>query len=324
VLYVATMHDVVYAFNADQPGAPLWVHDYRATGIKPGTPFDSSTASDGMGIIGTPVIDASNNKMYLVTETMENGDYVQRLHALDIRSGVDLMATVITATAKGVAFDPKQHSQRPGLALADGQVWLAFASTIPGDWNPWHGWVMTYDAGTLAQTGVFVSTTTGSGGGVWHSGGAPAIDAAGNVYYLTGNSTGQAYDGVGNFQESLLKFSFANNTLTLADWYTPEEWSTYDAYDLDVTCNGPMLIPGTNLVAFGGKIALTTVLNTANLGKLTANDAQVVQSIQVGPVPNYAVNDGDRIIGLAYWQRPTNSQMFAWPGLSALTSYTFN
>ena len=324
VLYVATMHDVVYAFNADKPGGPLWTHDYRATGVTPGTPFDSSTASDGMGIIGTPVIDAPNYKMYLVTETMENGQYVQRLHALDIRSGVDLAATVITASAKGVTFDPKQHSQRPGLILADGQVWLAFASTIPGDWNPWHGWVMTYNASTLAQTGVFVTTTTGSGGGIWHSGGAPAIDAAGNVYFLTGNGTGQAYDGVNNFQESLLKFNFTGNALSLVDWYTPELWSTYDAYDLDVTCNGPMLIPGTDLVAFGGKVALTTVLHSGSLGKLTANDTQIVQSIQTGPAPNYQANDGDRIIGLAYWQRPANSLMFVWPGMAALTSYTFN
>jgi hypothetical protein len=262
--------------------------------------------------------------MYLVTETMENGQYVQRLHALDIRSGVDLVTTVITASVKGVTFDPKQHSQRPGLILADGQVWLAFASTIPGDWTPWHGWVMTYNASTLAQTGVFVATTTGSGGGIWHSGGAPAIDAAGNVYFLTGNGSGQAYDGINSFQESLLKFNFSGNALTLLDWYTPEMWSTYDAYDLDVTCNGPMLIPGTDLVAFGGKIALTTVLNTGSLGKLTANDTQIVQSIQTGPVPNYQGNDGDRIIGLAYWQRPSNSLMFVWPGLSALTSYTFN
>jgi hypothetical protein len=249
---------------------------------------------------------------------------VQRLHALDIRSGVDLAATVITASARGETFDPKQHSQRPGLILASGQVWLAFASTIPGDWTPWHGWVMTYNASTLAQSGVFVATTPGSGGGIWHSGGAPAIDAAGNVYFLTGNGTGQAYDGKNNFQESLLKFNYSGNALTLLDWYTPELWSTYDAYDLDVTCNGPMLIPGTDLVAFGGKIGLTTVLNTGNLGKLTANNTQVVQSIQTGPVPDYEANDGDRIIGLAYWQRPGNSLMFVWPGLSALTSYTFN
>ena len=101
VLYVATMHDVVYAFDANKPGPPLWIHDYRSTGVTPGIPFDTSTASDGMGIVGTPVIDIPTHKMYLVTETMENGAYVQRLHALDIRSGVDLTATVITATANG-------------------------------------------------------------------------------------------------------------------------------------------------------------------------------------------------------------------------------
>lgn len=321
VLYVATMHDVVYAFDADNPGNPLWTHDYRATGITPGTPFDPTTASNGMGIIGTPAIDAVNNKMYLVAETMENGNYVQRLHVLDIRSGVDLGAVVISATFNGIAFNPEYQSQRPGLALADGQVWLAFGSTIPGDFTPWQGWVITYNATTLAQTGAFATAT--SGGGIWHSGGAPVIDAAGNVYYVTGNGTGQAYDGVNNFQESLLQFTY-NGGLKLNNWYTDANWSTLDNYDLDLTAGGPLLVPGTDLVAVNGKIGLTNLLHTGKLGHLTANNAQVAQSIQTGPVPNYTGNDGDRIIGLAYWQRPTNPQMYAWPGLASLTSYTFN
>ncbi len=322
VLYVATMHDVVYAFDADAPGAPLWTHDFRATGITPGTPFDNETAGDGMGIISTPVIDAASNKMYLVAETMESGAYVQRLHAVDIRSGIDLGATVIAGSAKGQTFDPKYHSQRPGLALAGGQVWLAFGSTIPGDFEPWHGWVMTYDANSLVQTGVFV-TATGGGGGVWHSGGAPAVDSAGNVYYLTGNGTGQAYDGVDNLQESLLQFTYSGG-LKLVNWYTSSKWQWLDNYDLDLTVSAPMLVPGTDLLAFGGKVAVTTVLHTTKLGKLTANDAQVAQSIQTGPVIDPGVNDGNRIIGLAYWQRPSNPKLYIWPGTTRLTSYTFN
>ncbi len=330
VLYVATMHDVVYAFDADNPGSPLWTHDYRATGITPGTPFNTVMAGDGMGIIGTPVIDAPNFKMYLVAETFENGSYVQRLHALDIRSGIDLASVVISATANGVTFNSKYQSQRPGLALANGQVWLAFGSTIPGDFTPWQGWVMTYDANTLAQTGVFVTTILGGGGvwpggggGIWQSGAAPTVDTAGNVYYLTGNGVGQAYDGVNNFQDSLLQFTY-DGGLKLVDWYTSYLWSSIDLYDLDLTTSGSLLVPGTDLVAFGGKTGTTTVLHTGNLGKLTANDTQVVQSIQTGPVPNYAYNDGDRILHLTYWQRPANPQMYVWPGLSALTSYTFN
>jgi len=323
VLYVATMHDVVYAFDADNPGSALWTRDFRTAGVTPGTPFDTTTASDGMGIVSTPVIDLASNKIYLVAETMEAGAYVQRLHVLDIRSGADLGATAIGGSAKGIAFDPKQHTQRPGLALADGQVWLGFGSTIPGDWTPWHGWVMTYDAATLAQTGIFV-TTTGSGGGIWHSGGAPAVDSAGNVYYLTGNGTGQAYDGANNYQESLLKFTY-NGGLQLLDWYTASNWQTLDSYDLDLTVSTPMLVPGTDLIAFGSKTATSTVLHTGNLGKLTANDAQVAQSIQTGALQPYAGNDGNRIIGLAYWQRGTsNSTMYVWPGQSALTAYTFN
>lgn len=111
---------------------------------------------------------------------------------------------------------------------------------------------MTYDMTTLAQTGVLV-TATGNGGGIWQSGGAPAVDAAGNVYYLTGNGTGQASDGVNNFQESLLKLTYSAG-IQMSDWYTAADWSVLDQYDLDLTCNEPMLVPGTDLITFGGKV----------------------------------------------------------------------
>jgi len=323
VLYVATMNDVVYAFDADKPQAPLWIRDYRAPGVTPGTPFDATTASAGMGIVGTPAIDLPGSRMFFVAETMESGAYVQRLHCIDIRTGAEIRNAVIAGNANGQAFDPKLHSQRPGLAIVSGQVWIAFGSTIPGDFTPWHGWVMTYDINTLTQTGAFVTTAPQSGGGIWQSGAAPTADAAGNVYYLTGNGTGQAYDGARNFQESLLKFSYTGG-LKLVDWYTAADWSTLDAYDLDLTVGGTTLIPGTNLIAFGGKVGLERVLNTGALGKFTTNDSQVVQKLQIGPVPNYVGNDGDRILGVAYWNRGANSRMYAWPGLAALTSFSFN
>ena len=319
VLYVATMHDVLYAFDADNPTGPLWTHDYRATGVTPGTPYGASNwTGDAVGIIGTPVIDAPNFKLYLVTATIENSAYVQRLHVVDIRSGIDLGAVVISGTSNGQTFDPKLHSERPGLALADGQVWLAFGSTLPGDFNPWHGWVMTYDATSLAQTGIFVTTGTGAGAGIWQSGAAPAVDSSGNVYYLTGNASSGSYDGVNNFQESLLQFNY-NGGLTLNSWYTSQNWQFLDQNDQDLSASGPTLIPGSGLVVFGQKYDLLTLLNTSKLGGLTAKDAQAVQEFQFDATPTE-----DRIINLAYWQRPTNSLMFAWPEVSALTAYTYN
>lgn len=323
VLYVVTMNDVVYALDADKPRSPLWVRDYRNAAATPAPPFDLTTASTGMGIGGTPVIDRPNNRMYFVAETLEGGAYVQRLHEIDIRSGVELATAVIQATARGITFDPRQQSQRPGLALAGGQVWIGFGSTIPGDWSPWHGWVLTYNMNTLAQTGAFV-TTTGDGGGVWQSGAAPSVDASGHVYYLTGNGGGQAYDGTSNFQESLLQFRYSNG-LKLRNWYTAADWSTLDGYDLDLSVGGSTLIPGTTLIAFGGKVGLERVLNTTNLGHYNPADSQVVQKLQVGPVPDYAGNDGDRILGIVYWNRGAgNSLMYAWPGLASLASYRFN
>ena len=133
--------------------------------------------------MGTPVIDQTTGTMYLVARTKETTgstvSYVQRLHALDITSGAEKFGgpVVIQASVSGtgydnvggaVTFNPLMENQRAGLALANGNVYIAWASY--GDTDPYHGWVMAYSASTLQQVGVLCITPNGARGGIWQSG----------------------------------------------------------------------------------------------------------------------------------------------------------
>jgi len=344
VLYVATMHDVLYAFDADNVGSlPLWALDFRnlAAGITPAPVTvgigDGSNAgiADTFGILATPVIDLPNNRLFLVTHTMENGTECFRLRTVDIRSGALLNSTLITGSvpaigsAPSVTFNPPIYGQRAALEIADGQVWVAFTSRPPGDsatLGAWYGWVMTYNPNNLAQTGVFATSRT-NGNSIWQSGSGPAVDANGNVYFLTGN--GGNYDGITEFPETLLQMSYRSG-LALNNWYTPDyangdNYYVYlNQYDLDVSVDGPMLIPGTDLITFGGKTGDMWILHTGNLGQLTPNDTQVSQFFHVGVNYAFPTFYGDRIVGNVYWQGPNGGNLYVWPGLDTLHVYTLN
>lgn len=215
VLFVATMEDIVYAFDADN-GATLWS---RTLVTPPSTPVPILDLTNGNNIIGnvgiesTPVIDMPSHTMYLVSRTKEGiNQYSQHLHALDITTGADKANSPVTisATVSGtgpaavnqkITFNPFIENQRAGLALAGNRVFIAWASHE--DQYLYHGWVMAYDKNTLAQAAAINVTPNGARGGIWQSGWAPAVDSAGNVYYATGNGD---WDGVRNFGESVIKF----------------------------------------------------------------------------------------------------------------------
>ncbi len=320
VVYVATMDDVVYAFDADSTtvlwtvgvGTPVPITDIVAAG---------QNISGDVGIEGTPVIDLSTNTMYLLARTKDSigcvtGIYCQRLHALDIRTGAEKFGgpIVISATSGGLTFDPVNENQRASLALANGQIYIAWASHQ--DKTAWYGWIMSYSASTLAQTGVFVPSQNGNG--VWMSGRAPAVDASGNVYYMTGNGS---WNGTSNFSESMLKFG-AGSGLSLVDWFTPSSYASLDSGDLDYGASGPLLVPGTSLVVGGGKEGIFYVMNSGNLGHEQAGNGQIVQSL--------ANNGGYIKSGPVYWNRVGGAGpwMYDWSdggaGGDVLKAYHFN
>ncbi len=181
MLFVVTMNDVVYAFDADS-SATLWSLDItKQTPNTTPVPITDIVGNNGLNIVGnvgiesTPVIDLSTNTMYLVSRTKEGGSYAQRLHALDITTGAEKFvgSVVINGSVAGtgaassggyVNFDPLIENQRSSLALVNGQVFTAWASHE--DANQYHGWVMAYRASSLQQTGNFNVTPNGSEGGI--------------------------------------------------------------------------------------------------------------------------------------------------------------
>jgi hypothetical protein len=333
VLFVATMQNNLYAFDADKSGPALWTRNL-------GTPVSSTTWSSEIGthigVMSTPVIDTPSNSgsMYVVAQTLENNNWVYRLHKISLLTGQDVVSSSVISASQGTTtFDPKQQNQRPGLVLVNGQVVIMFSGR-PHDDRPYHGWVMTYDASSLAQKGAFLTTTSDDGAGVWGSGGAPPVDAAGNFYVLTGNAfnSSTGYNGGnGNYSETLLKMSNAGGTLQLSDWFTAYNWSSLDSLDEDLSCNSPMLMPGStassDLLTFGSKTADIYVADlTKPLGHLQNNNSQLAGFFHVGANNPAKFSDGDRILGLAYWQGPMGKTVFAWPAFDSLHSYvyTFN
>jgi hypothetical protein len=328
VLYVVTMNDVLYAFDADSNslnGGLLWSVDFRnpAAGVTPIPIMDIVGRNDGnivgnVGIESTPVIDLSSNTLYLVARTKEvsgsTTNYVARLHAIDITSGNEKFGGPVVINASvPLAFDTLHQNQRSSLALVNGMVLFSWASHE--DLNVWYGWIMAYNAQTLQQLSAFCTTPGDSEGGVWMSGRAPVIDGNGNVYYATGNG---GWDGVSNFGDSVLKFSTTGGILSLTDYFTPDDYAMLASDDLDLGSSGPLLIPGTNLLVHGGKESVFYVMNLSNLGHEQAGNGQIVQSF---PTIGSEIHGGP-----VFWNRTSDAgpTMYVWPNNVSLQAYQFN
>ncbi len=329
VLYVATMSDTLYAFDADAGGAPLWTVNLAAFENATPVPIAQFAYSsnkniiNNLGVLSTPVIDLSSNTLYAVACTLESGTLVYRLHAIDIATGVPRAGSgvVISGSYGPMTFDARNQWQRISLVLAGSNVVFGFgALELESTANLYSGWVMAYDKSTLTQTGIFATVTSGNGGaGAWQSGRPPVVDGSGHIYIMTGNGyNGTGYDGVNNFSESILKLDPAHG-LKLLDWFTPANWLTLDNYDLDLTSSGPMLVPGTGVLVGGGKTGVLYVLNSTNLGKSTANDSGAIQKIQI--------SSSELRGGPVYWQRSSANGgplLYDWGVDDALKSFAFN
>ena len=330
VLYVATMSDTLYAFDADTGGAPLWT--LNLAGLVGATPVPiaqfaysgNKNIIGNLGILSTPVIDLSTNTLYAVACTLENGTLAYRLHAVDIASGAPRAGSgaVISGNYSTMSFDARNQWQRLSLVLSGNNIVFGFgALELESTGHLYSGWVMAYDKSTLAQTGSFATVTTGNGGaGVWQSGRPAVVDSSGYVYVMTGNGySGMGYDGVHNFSESVLKLD-PGAGLALKDSFTPSNWLALDNADADLTSSGPMLVPGTSQLVGGGKSGVLYVLDTAaGLGGNTANDSGALQKIQVSA--------GELRGGPVYWQRSAANGgplLYVWGASDRLKAFAFN
>lgn len=298
LVIVATEHDQVYAIDADKH-AIVWHTDFLGSSgnVTPVPSADTScnAINPEIGITGTPVIDTAGSTIYLVarTEETQGGEpaYYQRIHALDLATGQDKVAPVAISTPDdpggqfGVAkFDPLLNNQRAALLLANGQVYVSWASQC--DVGDYQGWVMAFDAGTLQLTSAWTPSPSGMLGGIWMAGGGPASDASGDVYLAVGNGWSDAGSGGTNYGDSVVRLRNSGSQLSVVDYFMPYDWQKLMDDDLDLGSGGPVLLPdqtGTHahLLTVAGKDGTVYLLDRDGLGQWqVGNDGQIVQSFK--------------------------------------------
>jgi hypothetical protein len=301
VVFVATEHDSVYAFDADQAGSPLWKTSLLPSGATTvPQALVHSTIFPENGVTGTPVIDPSTGTLYVVAETLENNNVVYRLHGLSVITGKEQGGSPVVINASG--WQPMEQNQRPGLLLANGNVYIAFGSH--GDVQPYHGWIFAYSAASLAQVGVWNVTPTASEGAIWMAGSGLAADSSGDIYAMTSNGN---WNGTSNFSDSFVKLS---PNLTLLDYFTPYNQSTFAAHDLDLGSGGVLLVPnqlGTfqHEIIGCGKSPAIYVVNRDNMGKFqSSSNSQIIQEVdgQVGGTTGQQAPDRC-FMTPAFWQQ---------------------
>jgi hypothetical protein len=302
VVYVATENDSVYAFDAGgSPITPLWHTSFASNGAVAVPCADVGTCeiSPTVGITGTPVIDPASNTLYVVAFTLESGAYYQRLHALDITSGAEKFGgpTLIQASVAGLGagnasgtidFTPLLQNQRSALLLSKGLVYIAWASFA--DLGNYHGWVITYNAKTLAQVNIFNDTPNGSQGGIWHSAGGLSADSAGNIYLITGNGTFDANTGGVDYGDSFLRMTRA---LSVTDYFTPDNELTLDDDDLDLGSSAGLILPQQtgsypDEITGADKQGTIYLVDRDNMGKFNSGSNNVIQSVTGSPLGYYS------------------------------------
>ena len=341
ILFVATQHDSVYAFDADgkNPAAGYyWRVSLLGTGettvpssdVYPGWGSNADIVSE-VGVTGTPVIDRVAGALYVVSRSkLVSGaktTYFQRLHALSLSTGKETMGgpVVIQPTVNGtgdgssggkITFNALTQNQRPALALADGSVWIGWASH--GDIQPYHGWLMGFNASNLAKsTGVFNTTPNGSDGGIWMSGGGIGVDGSGNLYAASGNGSFDANAGGADYSTTVMKFTPGLSGLALVTSFTPYNQSNLSGEDLDLGTSACTLIdnpggPYPHLLVTTDKDGTIYLLDRDKMGGYMQNTNEDVQDFSDGGFNVHA--------SLAFF----NNQLYLAPDGGPLSTWTFN
>jgi len=318
VLFIATEHDSVYAFDANRPGdPPLWQVSFldKARRVIPVSEDDAECpfVRPEVGITSTPVIDLQTGTLYALARTrikhaVGANEYFQHLHALAITTGAEKFGgpKLISATVPGkgagaangqVAFDPLKENPRAALTLANGVLYLEWASSC--DVDPYHGWVMAYDPPTLAQRATLNVTPDGGEAGIWLSDTGPAADADGNLYVPTGNGTFDAGSGGRDYGDSVLKLALdgSSSSFAIRDYFTPHDQDRISEADSDVGSSGPLLLPDQpgphrHLLLQPTKDSTIYVMDRDNMGKFRRDGDALVELIRMS---------GGGYGALAYW-----------------------
>lgn len=292
VLYVATEHDSVYAFDADS-GAQIWKTSVLGTGETTSDDRGCGQVTPEIGITSTPVIDRKqgpNGTLFTIGMTKDaSGNYHQRLHALDVTTGAEISGgpTEISATYPGtgdsssngnVVFEPGQYKERAALLLLNGNIYIGFSSHC--DYRPYTGWVMAYSESTLQQTQVLNVTPNGSEGSIWMAGDGIAADSSGNLYFLDANGSfdttlnASGFPTKSDFGNAIVKLS-TSGKLAVADYFETYNTVMESDGDEDLGSGGEILLPDQtdaqgvvhHLVVGAGKDSNIYIADRDNLGK---------------------------------------------------------
>ncbi len=321
VVFVATENNTVYAFDADSTagtnGGLLWqtnlgiaVSSYNG---EFGTRYQGTYYGDivpVVGITGTPVIDPASGTLYVNVHTREvttTTNYYHRIHALNITNGAEqaYSPVIVTNSVPGigvgsingvVSFSPIDENQRPGMTLAGGMVYAAYGSYA--DTDPYHGWVLGFNATNLAQSANYAFNTTPNAtiaafgvnageGALWMGGNGLCVDASNNLYFATGNGSFSANTNGGDYGDSFVKLSTTNG-LAVADYFTPYNQLSMAVNDTDLGSGGTILLPDSvgsaahpHLMVGAGKEGILHLVDRDNMGRFNSvNDNQIVQEVR--------------------------------------------
>jgi hypothetical protein len=320
-VFVATENDTIYAFDADSNagtnGGLLWetnlgpsVSSFNDQFGNRGTGSYYPDITPVVGITGTPVIDLASGTLYVNVHTATTSGstttYYHRLHALNITNGTEqadspvvvsnsLPGTGVDGANGIVPFDPRTENQRPGLALAGGMVYVAYGSYA--DTDPYHGWILGFNATNLAQSAKYAFNTTPNAtvaafgvnageGALWMGGDGLCADASNNLFFATANGSFSQNTNGGDYGDSFVKLSTTNG-LGVADYFTPYNAAELAANDTDLGSGGTILLPDAvgsaahpHLMVGCGKDGILRLVDRDNMGHFnTANDNQIVQEV---------------------------------------------
>jgi hypothetical protein len=353
VVFVATEHDTVYAFDADT-GDSLWHVSLLGAGEVLSDTHGCGQVTPEIGITSTPVIDRSSGPqgvLYVVAMSKDSSsNYHQRLHALDVTTGAELFggpteisATYPTAGGGSTSFDPGQYEERAALLQVNGLIVTTWTSHC--DFPPYTGWVIAFDAKTLSRASVLNvgPNSGGRGPAIWMSGGGPGADAAGNIFLLTANGVfettmdANGFPSGQDYGNSFVKIATSGSTLSVADYFTMSNEVDESSADKDLGSGGEMLLPDLtdttgatrHLVVGAGKDGVIYVVDRDSMGKFNATSNRIWQQLD-GAVPggvfaspayfNGSVYYGD-VGGTLKAFKVTNAKLSGSPSSQSATTF---
>jgi hypothetical protein len=325
-VFVATEHDTVYAFDADDPAAamPLWMHSLGSSMVATMATWGCTDLVPEVGVSATPVIDPASGTLYVLSQ--QDGT-THKLHALDVTTGAEKLGGPVEVSPPMAGWDPSNLFSRVGLLLNNGTIYAAFASHC--DYKPYRGWVFAFDAQTLMLKATYA---TGATGGIWQSGMGLSTDGNGGIFFVAGVSNhaidyGLAPDGGpeggppplppcsgSNVCQSVGRLTLGGGMFNLTGSYTPSNVHNSQAHDLDLAT---AVVIGGNLGFVSGKDGVVHVLDPGTLNWM--QDVTVYLQPDGGPATG---GKGHVHGGPVYWDGPSGPMLYVWPEQGALQAYS--